>query len=75
MVYGRKLSHANGSVYTSDQWRQIQASAESPQWVIVFYDAFLKRDQPALWQNLQRVYTPYAHLPGRVSPVLDIPAE
>lgn len=36
--------------------------------VIVFYESFLQRDQPPLWQYLQDHYALVQRLPGRISP-------
>ncbi|HEV8605822.1 MAG TPA: hypothetical protein VGQ99_10675 [Tepidisphaeraceae bacterium] len=42
-------------------------NAKTP-YAVVFFDHFLKRDQPELWNYLQQNYEPTRHLEGRLSP-------
>lgn len=44
------------------------APSTKPPLVVVFYESFLERDQPQLWQYLQDHYTLKARLPGRIAP-------
>ncbi|HEV8293288.1 MAG TPA: hypothetical protein VGP94_15235, partial [Tepidisphaeraceae bacterium] len=44
------------------------AQFHKPIYAIVFFDQFLRRDQPDLWNYLHQNYTPVNHLPGRLSP-------
>ena len=37
-------------------------------YAVVFFEGFLRRDQPDLWKYLQENYAPQKQLPGRVSP-------
>jgi hypothetical protein len=39
-----------------------------PPVLVLFYEDFLKRDQPDLWTYIHEHYTPTHHLPGRISP-------
>jgi len=47
--------------------RIAQAKHPITPFAVVFFDYFLQRDQPDLWQYLQQNYKPLAHLPGRLS--------
>jgi hypothetical protein len=46
------------------------ANAKNPQslYAVIFFEQFLRRDQPDLWNYLHQNYTRTQHLPGRLSP-------
>lgn len=54
--------------YTVDQIRQAESVAPQSPVVIVFYEQFLQRDVPDLWNYIQQNYDLSHRLPGRVSP-------
>jgi hypothetical protein len=45
-----------------------ELTLRGPPYAIVFYDQFLRRDQPDLWSYLQKNYTLLERLDGRLSP-------
>ena len=47
---------------------RIEASARRPLVAVTFYESFIQRDAPLLWEHLQTHYKPVSHLPGRISP-------
>jgi hypothetical protein len=53
---------------TLDALKQAEASAPQPLVAVTFYEFFIQRDQPRLWQHLQEHYTLVRRLPGRISP-------
>jgi len=48
--------------------RIARANNRNSNYAIVFFEQFLHRDQPDLWNYLQQNYKPVQHLPGRLSP-------
>jgi hypothetical protein len=67
-VYGT-VRHEQGldqSIYTLEELRQVHGSGR-PHTVLVFYEEFLRRDRPQLWEYLQAHYAVAERLPGRIA--------
>ena len=48
--------------------RIVQSQNPNPPYAVGFFEQFLRRDQPDLWNYLRQHYTAEKHFPGRLSP-------
>jgi hypothetical protein len=61
-------SSASESMPSLKVAENLAASSHKDIYAIVFFDRFLHRDKPELWNYLQQNYHPVQTLPGRLSP-------